>query len=113
MLGKVETKHLKRTVDLVAIHEALHRENPKAIPDDDETLLCVLAAAERSTEVADNPLAFFRAMIRRRNWELISGDQRSRAKMRLREWREQQGSRAQIRDGPIGAPVQTYAESKK
>lgn len=96
---------LRSTERLVRWWERESRSSNPVVGRAERDRLNVLAAAERSIEVArrtqGNPVALFARIVSGKLWRLISNEQEERARVRLLAWRrelaarEREGSRAQ------------------
>jgi hypothetical protein len=90
-LKRVTTKHLTETAALAQLATLIRSEQPGHIPDGDDGLLRLLAAAERSKSEGKNPPRLFRWIVRKQRWDVLDGNERQAAKRRLSEFREQTG----------------------
>lgn len=85
IFAKLTTADLRDTATLLDwFHAASKRKNP-VVSDADR--LNVFAAAERSLEKGDNPVAVFAHIVSERRWDFISCEQEDRARRRLVERR--------------------------
>lgn len=87
-LKRVQDQHLGKTPALVELAARIRAEQPGHIPDGEDGLLRIIAAAERAKAQGKNPTRLFRWIIRHSRWDVLDGNEKSAAKRRLTEFHE-------------------------
>jgi hypothetical protein len=89
-LKQVQNTHLGNTRALVELADRIRHDHPGHLPDGNDGLLRIIAAAERAKSQGKQPAKLFRWIVRNSRWDMLDGQEKATARKRLKEFQEPQ-----------------------